>query len=380
MKNIYLDYAATSPVDPEALKAMLPYFDKVYANPSSEHSAGREAREAVAKARASIAASLGARPDEIIFTSGGTESNNYALKGFIKSLKGKKTHIITSSVEHASVAKPCRSLEKEGCAVTCLPVDRHGIVDPDDVRKAVNANTCLISIMHANNESGSVQPIVEISKIAHEYDIVMHTDAVQSFGHLPFTVDELGVDMLSASAHKFYGPKGVGFLYLLNGLKLAPLLEGGGQEMGRRSSTCNVSGIVGMGKAAELATEKLAEEMKVIKRLADKLIRGIRENVACPVFNGHPQRRLHNIVSVTLKTVPLKNLLREMDEAGVCCSAGAACSASAWSTPETQDEKLPEEKDKGGTVRFSLGRYTTDEEIDYTIEAFSRAVKALSGN
>lgn len=375
---IYIDYAATTPTDPDVVKAMLPYFDSVFANPSSEHSAGREAREAVAKARTTIALTLGALPEEIIFTSGGTESNNFALKGFARSMRGQCTHIITSSVEHPSVSKPCRSLEKDGFAVTYLPVDGHGLVDPDEVRKSIDSNTALISIMHANNESGSIQPIAEIARIAHENDIVMHTDAVQSFGHLPFSVDELGADMLSVSAHKFYGPKGTGFLYVLNGLKLNSFMEGGGQEMGRRSSTCNVPGIIGMAKAAELAAERLGTETISLKRLADRLITGIRENVAGAIFNGHPQRRLHNIVSVAIKTVPLKKLLRHMDEAGICCSAGSACSASTWSSSGIQDKAGRADDGKSGSVRFSLGRFTTEEEIDYTVEVFAKVVKACT--
>jgi|WetSurMetagenome_2_1015567.scaffolds.fasta_scaffold00050_24 cysteine desulfurase len=376
MKKIYLDYAATAPADPAAVKAMLPYFDSVFANPSSAHSAGREAREAVAKARETIASILGALPEEIVFTSGGTESNNYALKGIARSIKGNRTHIITSSVEHPSVSKPCRSLEKDGYAITYLPVDRHGLVDPDEVRRAINSHTCLISIMHANNESGSVQPIADIAGIAHEHGIIMHTDAVQSFAHMPVSVDELSVDMLSASAHKFYGPKGVGFLYVLNGLKLTSFMEGGGQEMGRRSSTCNVPGIVGMARAAELASERMESENAEIRRLANRLIKGIRENIDDAVFNGHPEKRLHNIVSVTVGDVPLKNLLRDLDAEGIYCSAGAACSASSWTETGAREEGADS---KSGALRLSLGRYTTEGDIDYTIDVLAKTVKALRG-
>jgi len=376
MKNIYLDYAATAPTDPDVVKAMLPYFDSVFANPSSEHAPGREARAAVGQARETIASVLGALPEEIVFTSGGTESNNFALKGVARSIRGKNTHIITSSVEHPSVSKPCRSLEKDGYAVTYLPVDEHGLVDPDDVRKAITSGTCMVSIMHANNENGSVQPIKEIACIAHEHGIVMHTDAVQSFGHLPFSVDDLGVDMLSASAHKFYGPKGAGFLYVLNGLKLTSFMEGGGQEMGRRSSTCNVSGIVGMARAAEIAAARMVSENAEIRRLADRLIRGIREKISDALFNGHPEQRLHNIVSVTFGNVPLKSLLRELDAEGIYCSAGAACSASSWTETGAGE---PAEGTKQGALRLSLGRHTTEEDIDCTIYALARIVRALRG-
>jgi cysteine desulfurase len=376
MKNLYLDYAATTPTDHDVIKAMLPCFDSVFANPSSEHAPGREARAAVGKARETISSVLGALPEEIVFTSGGTESNNFALKGIARSIRGKSTHIITSSVEHPSVSKPCRSLEKDGYAVTYLPVDGHGLVDPDDVRKSINSNTCLISIIHANNESGSLQPIKDIAGIAHEHGIVMHTDAVQSFGHLPFSVEDLGVDMLSASAHKFYGPKGVGFLYVLNGLKLNSFMEGGGQEMGRRSSTCNVPGIVGMARAAELAAERMTSENAEIRRLADRLIRGIREKISDVVFNGHPEQRLHNIVSVTIGHVSLKNLLRDLDAEGIYCSAGAACSASSWTGSGAEEQGAGT---KPGALRISLGRHTTEEDINCTIDILAKTVKSLRG-
>jgi cysteine desulfurase len=364
LKKIYLDFAATTPTDPAVVKAMLPYFDAIFANASSEHSAGREARAAMEQSRETIASLLGVMHDEIVFTSGGTESNNYALKGFARSIKGKDAHIITSSVEHPAVSKPCRTLEKEGFTVTYLPVDRYGMVDPDDVRRSINAGTKLISIMHANNEIGTIQPIEDIAKIAREHGVAMHTDAVQSFAHLPFTIDTLGVDMLSASAHKFYGPKGAGFLYIKKGTRLVSFMEGGNQEMGRRASTSNVPGIVGMGKAVELARDGMDSEIKTLIELRDRLIRGICEKVSGSFLNGHPVKRLPNNVNVTIKKIPENILLKALDDAGIYCSAGAACKTSV------RDEK-------NGVLRFSLGRPTTEEEIDDTIDILAGTVRDL---
>ena len=370
LKKIYLDFAATTPADPEVIRAMLPYFETIFANPSSEHSSGRMAKAAIEKSRETIATLLGALPEEIVFTSGGTESSNYALKGFARSTQGRRGHIITSTIEHPAVSKPCRTLEKEGFSVTYLAADGSGLVDPDDVRRSINASTVLISIMHANNEFGTIQPIEDISKIAHEHGVALHTDAVQSFAHLPFTAGTLGIDMLSASAHKFYGPKGVGFLYIKKGTRLDPFMEGGNQELGRRASTCNVPGIIGMGKAAELAVERIGDEANELTVLRDRLIRGIAENVSGSFLNGHPSKRLPNNVNVTIKSIPGHELLRSLDEAGIYCSAGAACKSSAAESSGSH---------KDGTLRFSLGRPTTAEEVDFAVKILAAIVQGLLG-
>ncbi len=377
MKNIYLDFAASTPADPGVIRAMLPYFDSIFANTSSKHTAGREARAAIEKARETIASFLGAMPEEIVFTSGGTESNNYAIKGFVRAIPGGRGHIITSSIEHPAVSKPCRTLEKEGFSVTYLPVDRYGMVDPDDLKRSINTSTRLISIMHANNEFGTIQPIEAIAKIACEHGVAMHTDAVQTFAHLPFTIGTMGVDMLSVSAHKFYGPKGVGFLYIKKGTPLVSLIEGGNQEMGRRASTSNVPGIVGMGKAVEQAVERMGTEIHDLIALRDRLISGIAGSVSGSSLNGHPLKRLPNNVNVTIKGIPGDEILSEMDAAGICCSAGAACKSSVNEAAGSHQGRDGGPSEKDAALRFSLGRPTTAEEIDYTVNILARTVDSL---
>ncbi len=272
MHPIYMDYAATTPTDKRVIEAMLPYFGEVYGNPSSLHAFGQEAKAAVEEAREKIASLLGADPAEIVFTSGGTESDNFAIKGVAYANRKKGDHIITSAIEHHAVLETCRFLEREGFRVTYLPVDGDGLVDPADVAEAITDQTILISIMHANNEIGTIQPIAEIGRLARERGVCFHTDAVQTFGHLPFTADELNVDLLSASAHKLYGPKGVGLLYIRKGTRIAPFMHGGEQESGRRASTLNVPGIVGFGKAVELAGASLTEEAARLTALRDRFI------------------------------------------------------------------------------------------------------------
>jgi cysteine desulfurase len=262
MKKIYMDNAATTPTDPRVLEAMLPFFTEVYGNPSSLHAFGQEAKHAIEDARYTVAAFIGSKPEEIIFTSGGTESNNFAIKGIAYARREKGNHIITSKIEHHAVLEPCHFLEKQGFEITCIPVDEYGLVDPADVEKAITEKTILISIMHANNEIGTIQPISEIGKIARGRGIYFHTDAVQTLGHLPIDVNDLNVDILSASGHKFNGPKGVGILYVKKGIRMLPFMHGGDQEQHRRASTHNVPGIVGFGKAVELAREEMEKEIE----------------------------------------------------------------------------------------------------------------------
>jgi cysteine desulfurase len=373
MKQIYLDYAATTPADPEVVRAMLPYFDAIYANASSEHSAGLRAREAVEAARSAIASFMGALPEEIIFTSGGTEGNNHAVRGLASFLKAKGKHIITTQIEHPSIAMPCRLLEKDGFSITYLPVDRFGLVDPGEVKRSITNQTILISVMHANNEIGTIEPIEDIAKIAQEHGICLHTDAVQTVGHLPINIDSLGANMLSASAHKFYGPKGAGFLYAKKGTKLVPFMQGGGQENGRRASTYNVPGIVGMAKAIELAGARMAEEDERLIALRDKLIKGILDSVIDSFLNGHPEKRLPNNVSVLIKNIPQGKLLNALDAEGIYCTAGAACKASIKVAAAQDGDK------SGEALRLSLGKYTTAADIDYTIDVLASLVKKLRG-
>jgi cysteine desulfurase len=376
MKRIYLDHAATTPVDPQVVDAMLPYFSDIFGNPSSPHSFGREAQRALEDARAKIAAAIGAGPEEIVFTSGGTESDNTAVKGVARAAKGRGGHIITSSIEHHAVLEPCHSLEKEGFDVTRINVDGEGLVDPDDVRRAITDRTILISIMHANNEIGTVQPVEEIGRIAREKGIYFHTDAVQTFGHLNIHVDRLNVDLLSASAHKLYGPKGVGFLYVRKGTRIRPLMEGGDQENGRRASTHNVAGIVGLGKSVEIALARMEDENRRLSALRDRLIREIlkMEDVR---LNGHPIRRLPNNVNVSISYVEGESLLLNLDMEGIACSTGSACTSSSLEPSHVLKAIGLSHETAHGSLRFSLGRATTEDDIGHVVGVLPSVVEKL---
>ena len=377
MKSIYLDYAATTPVDPEVFKAMLPYFTEHFGNPSSLHSFGQEAKRAVETARASVASLIGAETEEIVFTSGGTESDNFALKGAAAARRDKGNHIITTAIEHHAVLETCRDLEQQGCRVTYLPVDRDGVVDPDAVKRAVTDKTIMISIMHANNEVGTIQPLAEIGEISRARDIYFHTDAVQTFGHIPIDVNELNVDFLSASGHKLYGPKGVGIIYIRKGTKVAPLLRGGGQEKGRRSSTHNVPGIVGMGKAAELSGKSLQEKAKFIGALRDKLIRGVLENIDETRLNGHPTQRLPNNVNITINYIEGEAMLMNLDMEGIACSSGSSCSSASSEASHVLAALGVSPSLPHGSLRFSLGKATTEADIDTVLRVLPRSVRNL---
>ncbi|OPY06116.1 MAG: Cysteine desulfurase [Syntrophaceae bacterium PtaU1.Bin231] len=377
MKRIYLDHAATTPTDPEVVDAMIPYFHDRFGNPSSLHSFGREGKVAVETARRKVAAFLGAEPEEVVFTSGGTESNNMALRGVARALRDRGHHVVASSVEHHAVIEPCRDLAEEGCEITWLPVDAHGLVDPADVARAVTNRTILVSVMHGNNEIGTIQPIAEISRLVHGKGVYLHTDAVQTFGHVPFTVDEIGVDLLSLSAHKLYGPKGVGALYVRKGTRIAPLLRGGGQEGGRRASTENVPAIVGLGKAVDLAREKLAGEVAELTHLRDRFMEGLRQRVDGIRINGHPVHRLPGNVSVSFDGVEAEPLLLTLDLMGIACSGGSACSSTAVEASHVLTAIGLEPGMARGTLRFSLGRATTREDIDRVLEVLPPVVKRL---
>jgi len=377
MKKIFLDHAATTPADPRVVEAMLPFFSESFGNPSSIHSLGLETRTAVAEAREKVARLIGAASDEIVFTSGGTEADNLAIKGVAQANAQKGKHIVTTRIEHHAVEESCRYLEKHGFKVTLVGVDQDGLVHPGDVEKAITPETILISVMHANNEVGTIQPIAEIGKLARKRGVYFHTDAVQTVGHIPAMVDELGVDLLAVSAHKLYGPKGVGVLYVRKGTRIVSFLHGGGQERGLRASTENVPGIVGLGKAAEIAQAEMDAESKHVTRLRDKLIKGILERIPQVRLNGHPTQRLPNNVNISVASVEGESLAVSLDLEGIAVSTGSACSSEAMEPSHVLTAMgVPVELARG-SVRFSLGRENTDAEIDRVLEAFPRIVSRL---
>lgn len=378
MKKIYLDHAATTPVHPEVVKAMLPYFSERFGNASTLYSYGQEAKEAMEDARSKIAELIGAKsPKEIVFTSGGTESDNFVICGIAWANQNKGDHIITTSIEHHAVLNTCKFMEKRGFRVTYLPVDEYGLVDPEDVKKAITDKTILISIMHANNEVGTIEPIAEIGKIAKEREIYFHTDAVQSFGHIPINVDELNVDLLSASAHKLYGPKGVGMLYIRKGTRIEALLHGGEQENRRRASTENVAGIVGFGKACELAAQHMEEESIRLASLRDKLIRGLLEKIELTQLNGHSIRRLPGNVNVSVKYVEGESMLLKLDGKGICASSGSACTSSILEPSHVLTSMGIPPDVAHSSLRFTLGRENTDKDVEYVLEVLPNIVKGL---
>lgn len=377
MKRIYLDYAATTPTHPEVVRAMLPYFTDAFGNPSSIHSYGQAAKGSIEEARIKIANLIGARDEELIFTSGGTEADNFALKGIAYANESKGNHIITSSIEHHAVIETCKFLETRGFRVTYLPVDEYGLVDLDDVRKAITDKTILISVMQANNEMGTIEPIAEIDKIAQEAGVCFHTDAVQAVGHIPVNVDELGVDLLSMSAHKFYGPKGVGALYIRKGTKLTPFIHGGEQERRRRASTENVPGIVGFGKAAELAQQKMSEEAERLTGLRDRLIKGLLERIDHTRLNGHPIMRLPNNVNISVAFVEGESMLLNLDLEGICASTGSACSSSSLEPSHILLAMGLSHEQAHGSLRFSLGKWTTEEDVERVLDVLPSIITKL---
>ena len=377
MRRIYLDYAATTPTHPEVVKTMLPYFSEVSGNPSSIYSYGQEAKGAIEEARGKVADLIRAQSEEIVFTSGGTEADNFAIKGVAYANELKGNHIITSSIEHHAVIETCKFLERRGFRVTYLPVDEYGLVDPDDVRRAITSKTILISVMHANNEIGTIEPIAEIGRIAREAGIYFHTDAVQAVGHIPVNADELGAALLSMSAHKLYGPKGVGALYIRKGTKLIPFMHGGEQERRRRASTENVPGIVGFGKAVELAQQEMSEEAGRLAYLRDQLIKGLLEQIDHTRLNGHPLNRLPNNVNISVDFVEGESMLLNLDLEGICASTGSACSSSSLEPSHVLLALGLSHEQAHGSLRFSLGKWTTEEEIGRVLEVLPKIVAKL---
>ena len=377
MDRIYLDNAATTAVSPEVLTAMLPYFTECYGNPSSIHSTGRDAHKAVDAARRQVAAAINADPAEIYFTAGGSESDNWAIKGTAFAKRDKGNHIITTAIEHHAVLHTCQWLEKQGFEVTYLPVDENGLVSVEDVEKAITDKTILISIMAANNEIGTIEPIAEIGALARSKGILFHTDAVQAVGAIPLDVKAMNIDMLSMSGHKFHGPKGIGALYVRKGVRLDTLIAGGAQERGKRAGTENLPGIVGIGKAIEIATRDMEANAERMTRLRDKLIHGILEEIPDVRLNGHPTRRLPNNVNVSVRYIEGEALLLRLDLAGIAGSSGSACTSGSLDPSHVLLAiGLPHEI-AHGSLRLSLGTDTTEAEIDEVLDKLPGIVKNL---
>jgi cysteine desulfurase len=377
MQRIYLDHAATTPAHPEVVKAMLPYLTDAFGNPSSIYSYGQEAKGAIEEARTKVAELIGARGEEIIFTSGGTEADNFALKGVAYANEHKGNHIITTPIEHHAVVESCKFLERRGFRITYLPVDEHGLVDPQDVKKAITDKTILISVMHASNEVGTIEPIEEIGEITREAGVYFHSDAVQAVGHIPVNVDELKVDLLSISAHKLYGPKGVGALYVRKGTRLVSLMQGGGQENRRRAGTENVPAIVGLGKAVELAGQEMGKEAERLSYLRDKLIEGLVERIDNIRLNGHPRKRLPNNVNVSVDFVEGESILLNLDLEGICASTGSACSSSTLEPSHVLLALGLSPEQAHGSLRFTFGRENTEEDMERVLEVLPGIVATL---
>jgi cysteine desulfurase len=375
----YLDSNATTPVDPRVREAMIPYFTERFANPSAFYHFAQEVRGEVELGRERVARLINADPQEIIFTSGGTEADNTAIKGVAFALQDKGRHIVTCAVEHHAVLHACQYLERFGFETTVLPVDIYGIVDLAALKQAIRKDTILISIMHANNETGTIEPIEEIARIGRERGITVHTDAIQTVGKLAINVRSLAVDLLSLSGHKMYGPKGIGALYVRTGVRIDPLLHGGHHEHNRRAGTENAPGIVGLGMAAEIARVELAENEKHVRALRDRLEQGIRERIPEMVVNGHPEKRLYNTLNCCFKGIEGEGILIGLDFEGVCASSGSACTSGSLDPSHVLVALgLPHEV-AHGSLRLSLNKFNTDEDVDAVIEVLPKVVERLRG-
>lgn len=378
MNKIYLDHNATTPVNPEVMEEMLPYFGKEYGNASSLHSFGRYAREAVENARQEVARLIGpVEAVDIVFTSGGTESDNFAIKGAAYALKDKGRHIITGRIEHHAVLNTCEFLAKNGYEITYVPVDEHGLLNIDELKKAIRPDTILISIMFANNEVGTIEPVKDIAAIARGKGILFHTDAVQALGKLPIDVEETGIDLLSVSAHKIYGPKGIGALYISKKTRITPFMHGGHHERNRRAGTENVPGIVGFGKACQLAGKYMEKENKRLLELRDRLWIGISKNIEDVKMNGHPTKRLSNTLNVSFKYVEGESVLLNLDLKGIAASSGSACTSGSLEPSHVLSAMGVEPATAQGSVRFSLGSQNTEAEIDRVIKELPPIIKKL---
>jgi len=377
MKKAYLDHVATTPILPQVLEAMLPYFRDVYGNPQSLHEWGDEAREALDDARRKVAALIGTQPEEIIFTGSGTEANNFAIKGLALAQQSQGKHVVISAIEHYSVLHAAKTLEKWGFEVTQVPVDKYGLVDPEEVGKMIREDTVLVSIMHANSEMGTIQPIAEIAKVVKKKGALFHTDAVATVGTIPVDVKELGIDTLSLTPNQFYGPKGIGALWLKKGVRITPFLDGGVQEGGRRAGTENMPAIVGLGKAAELAREEMASRMAHLSAQRDRLIEGLLSQIDHTILTGHPNQRLPGNASFCIEFIEGEAMLMLLSHQGIAASSGSACTSRALKASHVLTAMgLPPEIAQGSLL-FSLGLENTEDDIDYLLEQLPPIVDRL---
>lgn len=394
-KKIYLDYAATTPVDPRVVKKMLPYFSEKFGNTMSLHQIGQEAKQALDESREIVADFISAKPQEIIFTSSATESNNLALKGvaFTNKQKGGPArtrhnftdvggsvaggHIIISPIEHPCVSESAKWLEKQGFEITRLKVDKYGLLDPEDVKKAIKKDTILVSIIHASNEIGTIQPIAEIGKICQEKGAYFHTDAAQSFGKIPLDVNKMNIDLLTASSHKMYGPKGVAFLFIREGIKIEPLLHGGGQESGLRSSTINIPAIVGFTEAVRICKKEMTKEGRCLTKLSNKLIKGILAKIPHSYLNGHPQKRLPNNANFWFEFVEGEAIVIRLDMLGIFASTGSACASAKLDPSDVLLAIGLKHQQAHASARFSLGRWTKEKDVDYLLKVLPGIIKEL---
>ncbi|MBA7612858.1 Cysteine desulfurase IscS [subsurface metagenome] len=377
MKRAYLDHVATTPVLPQVLEAMLPYLRDAYGNPQSIHEWGDQAREALDDARNKVATLIGSQPEEIIFTGSGTEANNFAIKGLSLARQSQGKHILISAIEHFSVLHAAKTLEKWGFEVTQVPVDKHGLVDPEEVSKSIKEDTVLVSIMHANSEVGTIQPIAEIAKVVKKRGALFHTDAVATAGSIPVDIKELGVDALSLTPNQFYGPKGVGALWLKKGGRIIPFLDGGVQEAGRRAGTENVPAIVGLGKAAELAKEEMASRMAHLSALRDRLIGGLLSRIGHAILTGHPTQRLPGNASFCIEFIEGEAMLMLLSHQGIAASSGSACTSRALKSSHVLNAMGVPAEIAQGSLLFTLGLENTEEDIDYVLEALPPIVDRL---
>ena len=376
-KRIYFDYAASTPVDPRVAKKITSDLPEIFANSMSFHSFGQAAREILEQSRSGIAGILGAQNNEIVFTSSATESNNFALKGVAFANTKKGNHVIVSSIEHACVMESARWLEKQGFEVTRLPVDRFGLVDPQDAARAIKPETLLVSVMHANNEIGTIEPIKEIGKICREKEVYFHTDAAQTFGKIPVDVKNLNVDLLTASSQKIYGPKGAALLYIRDGVKIEPFIHGGGQEFGLRSSTVNVPAIYGFAQAALIAAKNMPKESARLKKLRDRLADGILKKIEGSHLNGHPAKRLSNVVNIWFEFVEGESMIIQLDLQGIAASTGSACSSAKLEPSHVLLAIGLKPQEAHGSLRLSVGRWTKESDIDYVLKVLPKIILRL---